>query len=568
MITARPIPTGRRPRVRRILLALLALILGLTACGRIPTDGQVYHYAEGETSSATPTPAYSPAGPREGDDPEQILRGFFEAGTGVEDDYAVARSFLTRDLAASWSPEDETWVYRDGITVEGDGGQDRLRAEIPVATHVDDRGIATSYDEPDTRTLHVGFTRVDGQWRISSIPNGTALTRTQFERLFRSFSLYFYDPTYTYAVPDIRWFVSRPTVATSLVRVLLQGPAPYLTGAVVSPIPAGTSLQRASVPVDGGVAQVGLTGGEISKAGQLTLERMHSQLRQTLSGITAISDTAISIDDKKIDVGQVSDYREPQKDPQVGEQQVGVREDELVSYAPDQVRAISDLQAPLSAPRQPGTDPSRSVYAYLDENRGHLGVRAKNGTALDLDLPGRLTRPSIDFRRWVWTASADGTVHAVLGDRDGQQPRTVTADWLRGQSVSSLRISRDGTRALVVTGEGSAARLWVAGVVREENGAPTRLLDPLRVSTTVHPAQARWISDSAAVIADTAGDGVEVMHLTGRSDQLDGLSGIEAISGGDGVQSVYAQTSSDVYRLSGASWSRVETAVRDLAYPG
>ena len=110
MITARPIPTGRRPRVRRILLALLALILGLTACGRIPTDGQVYHYAEGETSSATPTPAYSPAGPREGDDPEQILRGFFEAGTGVEDDYAVARSFLTRDLAASWSPEDETWV--------------------------------------------------------------------------------------------------------------------------------------------------------------------------------------------------------------------------------------------------------------------------------------------------------------------------------------------------------------------------------------------------------------------------------------------------------------------------
>ena len=43
MITARPIPTGRRPRVRRILLALLALILGLTACGRIPTDLSLIH---------------------------------------------------------------------------------------------------------------------------------------------------------------------------------------------------------------------------------------------------------------------------------------------------------------------------------------------------------------------------------------------------------------------------------------------------------------------------------------------------------------------------------------------
>lgn len=561
-----PSPSPRR--AARLLAVLLAGMLALAGCGRIPTDGQVFHYAEGSESTATASPAFHPSGPQDGDGPEEILRGFIAAGTGVADDYAVARSFLTKDVASSWSPEERTWVYQDEVAIDQQGSAASLKARLEVTTRIDDRGIATSYDSVDHQDLAVRLEQVDGQWRISEVPDGTALARSEFEQLFRSFSLYFYDPTYAYAVPDVRWFVNRPTVATSLVRVLLQGPAPYLEDAVVSPVPEGTALQRPSVPVSGDVAQVGLTGNGISQASQLTLERLHSQLRQSLGGIGSISDAAISVDDKKIEVDQLEDYREPAVDPQVSGQQVGVRDRSLVSYAEGQVRAVAGLPDLATAPRHPGMDPSRSVYAYLDETRTRLGVRSKSGRSVDLTLPAGLTKPSVDFRRWVWTASAEGTVHAVDGDEGSDRPRTVDASWLEGQEIFSLEVSRDGSRVLVVTGEGSEARLWTAGIQRAEDGTPTQLSTPLRVRTTVHPTQAQWVSEDTMVVMDSAGDSVEVTTLAGDTQPVNGLSGIRSISGGNGTEDVYAQTDTDTYRLSRNSWARVDGAVQDLSYAG
>lgn len=545
-------------------------VVGLlvVGCGRIPTSGPVYHYNEPNSSPSSSSPAFSPSGPADGASPTDILNGFIKAGTGVDNDYAVAREFLTTEVAGSWKPEDRTLVYSDDVSVASGQGNDEYTASVDVTTSIDGRGIATSYRNPDNQKVTAKFTKVNGQWRISSIPNGTIVSRQEFEQLFRSFTLYFYDPTFTYAVPDIRWFANRSTVATSVVRVLLQGPAPYLEGSVSTAVPNGTSLLRPSVPVSNSSAEVGLTGSGVSDADQLSLERLNTQLEQSLQSTNSVKSVRLSVDDKAVETGKQAGYSAATINPQVPNPQVGVLDGSLVTYADGQSRKVSGLVSPESAPSLPTMDTDRRVYAYTDEDRKHLGVRSTSGKALDTDMPDTISAPSIDTDKWVWTGGADGSVYALDSGGDSMEPRTIDAGWLEGQHIQSFKVSRDGSRALVVTGEGDDSRVWVSGIKRDGQGVPQSLGDPLRVGSTRNATQAAWVSDTEVVVANTQDGSVQTVSLEGDTKDVNGLSNIQQISAGNGKDTIYAQTDTDTYVLTGTSWTRVDTKVRDLAYAG
>ncbi|WP_129658956.1 LpqB family beta-propeller domain-containing protein [Rothia halotolerans] len=570
--------SAREPRTRtrrawlRAAAAGCAALVALTGCGQIPTDGPVYHYAEDGTGTESPEPRYSPEAPADGAEPQELLRGFIAAGTGVEDDYSVAREYLTPELASTWSPEEHTWVYRDEVSIEPGDSEEQATLEISVGTSIDDRGIATSYQEPDEQSMDVEFERVDGQWRISAVPHGTMLSRTEFEQLFQSYSLYFYDPTFSYAVPDVRWFASRPAVVTSLISVLLRGPAPYLESAVSTAVPEGTTLQRSSVPLSGETAEIALSGDQLSEMDQTGIERMYSQFEQTLQSVSAVTDITVSVDDRRVEDGRIDDYTPPSVDPSVPEQQVGVLDGALVSYLDGRNTTISGIDPPAFEPALPAMNAGRDTYAYLDRDRRRLGVRTTDGQTYDAEFDAELSAPGVDRRGWTWAGTSAGEVLALspdaLGAGPGAEPDRVGAAWLAGQSIQSLQVSRDGTRALVVTGEADAARVWVAGIERDDAGAPQRLGEPLRVGTDIQATEAHWISDSSMVVADTGGDSVQIVSLSGEITGLNGLSGIEHLSAGNGQEAVYAQTESGVFELGGTSWTRVSTDVRDLAFSG
>ena len=93
-------------------------------------------------------------------------------------------------------------------------------------TSINESGVRTQAQEDATESLPVELTKVDGQWRISSIPDGTLVSTVDFRTLFSPYNLYFYDPTYTYAVPDVRWFANRQGISAAIVAAMLEGPAP------------------------------------------------------------------------------------------------------------------------------------------------------------------------------------------------------------------------------------------------------------------------------------------------------------------------------------------------------
>jgi hypothetical protein len=83
--------TGRTALRARIAASLLVLLLALLAgCARIPTSGPVGKSSESSAGNLS-APVFLPAAPQPGASPETIIDYFYRAGSGYEDDYAVAR---------------------------------------------------------------------------------------------------------------------------------------------------------------------------------------------------------------------------------------------------------------------------------------------------------------------------------------------------------------------------------------------------------------------------------------------------------------------------------------------
>jgi hypothetical protein len=144
---------------------------------------------------------------------------------------------------------------------------------------------------------------------------------------------------------------------------------------------------------------------------------------------------------------------------------------------------------------------------------------------------------------------------------------------LAGRNVKSLRISRDGVRALVLSEADGQSLLQVAGIVRGPDGAPQSLTTPITLPLTgKNPELALWVDESTVVVSSTsATDAVtpELVSLQGGEPrQLSSLPGIQWISAGNGDQSIYAVTHDGIYLLVRTSWTEQGKGAAELSFAG
>jgi len=95
------------------------------------------------------------------------------------------------------------------------------------------KSLQLSQRDLANQTLSFSFEEQGGEWRISEAADGIVLSQTSFALAFREQALYFFDPTYRFLVPDVRWFPFRQTIPARIVRALLAGPTSWLQGGVV-----------------------------------------------------------------------------------------------------------------------------------------------------------------------------------------------------------------------------------------------------------------------------------------------------------------------------------------------
>jgi hypothetical protein len=570
--TMRVGPARLRParlgRAWRALVAVLlaSLLLAVTACSGIPRSGPV------EAGDAVGTAddidvIFLAADPTAGATQQELLNGFILAAKSPQDDYAIARRYLTRDAADTWRPSEATTVD-SGPRPTSSLNDTTLQMSVSEVARVDANGSYSESAPGAPTTLQFGFTQIEGEWRINALADGIVIEELFFDQVFTAHALYFYDPTFTYLVPDLRWFPTSAAVGTRVVRALLAGPTAWLgDGAVVTAFPDGTITP--AVVTAGGQTQVELSSN-VLQADPLDLQRMQRQLSASLSDLASTSSIAISVDQNIVPITNTAGLA-PESSTRVDSRPLVVRDGAFGYLAGGGVSAIegvSTLVESLQPVAAAYSEPSLTAAVKAGDGDVYA-VRAEASTPALLDQREDLIAPAVDPFGYVWSVPAGRPTELSAHGPDGAV-RTVPTNWDGATTISSFEVSRDGTRALAFLSVDGAPKLVAAAVIRDQEGVPQQLGRPVELSSAQGtPVAATWVDQlsvaSVGVLASGEARAV-AQTLGGRSSSLGSPAGAVAIAGGndlDGLRVLSADGS--LLQQRGSGWQTTVSGIGTLA---
>lgn len=570
-------PNDGGSRTRVLLAACVVVLLVLTGCAAIPTSGPVGTSAPEAAGQSDFTYTFDPPGPAQDASPQQIIEGFMRAGIAPRDDYSVAREYLAPELSREWRAADRTVVYASEPNIVENVQEGSYTVEVAATSSIDEHGLLTRKEGQSTVSADIKLVKVNGQWRLSKVPNGTMIEEGNFAVLFAAYPLYFYDSTRSYAIADYRWFAKRQGLPATIVGALLAGPAPYLRNAVTSAFPEGSSLARASVPVESRRATVDLNVSTFADATELQRQQMQQQLELTLGEVQNVRAVSMTVGQRAVSLGNAAEgYEKAIVDASVPNTQIAIDKKALVFYQGNGVVPVGGVQD-ISAydPRDPAMAPADNRYAFLNGSRTKMITVNEAGVPRVAVTGKDLLPPSIDIHGWTWTVGNDGRTRIRVtpsnSAKDGSS-RQVNSGWMGQAKVTSLRVSPDGARALVVATVGGKPGVYITGIIRDSEGVPRGFTDPLRLDASVPVERGVWSSSDAVIVmkpSNSQAVRAEEISLSGSATTFEPLLGMTNISAGPGDQrTVYAETPDGVYSRVFSTWKKREGQATQLAYPG
>lgn len=534
------------------LLVAISLAVGLGGCTGIPRDG-VVHAGNDIVPDDNPAPVFLPARPQNDASTDSILSGFMDASSSPENNYGIAREFLTPGFRATWDPA-------AGVTVDNGSGRTLTVVDeattLVVVTPIAEVDQSGEYREVDTSPvpLRYEFQQIGGQWRISAAPDGTVIDENTFNDVFSSQPVYFYDPGFRYLVPDLRWFPRGASAPTKLVNAVLNGPSAWLVGAVATAFPEGSKLTADAVQVVGRRAMVDLNS-EALNADRQTLQRMKAQLAASLPAGLSVD---ITIDQNS----QAIDDLEPGAplvDPRVDARALVLRGGEFGFLA-----STGQNVTPLDGLSDTITQLAPSAVT-LASDQGSAAVLAADGVYVvragdqpeRLDSRAGLITPSIDTDRYVWSVPSNQPGALVVHSPAGEATALPTP-WPEATSITALKISRDGTRLIALLGTGAGTRFVVASIIRT-GAEPTGIGAPVLLASGAGTGlDATWIDElTVASLSSLPGGDAHIVaqQIGGVSSSLQPPASSRFIVGSNSVRDLRALTedgSLEVQR--GAGW--------------
>ncbi len=521
----------RRPG---LVVLLGALAIMLAGCVSIPTGGGVGTQAISDQPDANDVIVLA-SGPEKGMTPSEIITGFLRAGRDPRSSYLVAREFLADSLRTKWKPNAGTVVSNPAFVPSALGG-DNYAVPLDVSGQVDQSGIYTPQEASD-RDLEFHLAKDSaGQWRITSAPDSTVLRVSDFGLVIRGYTLYFFDPSYQYLVPDERWFAdsgSAALVSGRVVAALLAGPAPWLASPVlVSAFPSGTQLGDPPT-IDGNTVTVDLSA-QAQAASDAQKQRMLQQLTWSLRSL-AVTNATITVSGLPV---TIPDGPVISPDIPVQYEAVGFDGKSFGALTSSGVSALPGIGAQIAAltPRGVTLSHDRSSAAVL----GNGGVSLVGATPdpVVVDARAGLVAPSLDPDGYVWSAPG-GDPSGLIVVRSDAKAHPVPLP-LTG-SIVSLAVSRDGTRLLVAIATGAGPRAVLFGIQRDKDGVPTGFGSSLDLPIgNAALIGASWLDGNSIAVLSGSANGltdVDEYAISGLTTGRGSLRGGVGIAGGsDGIR--------------------------------
>lgn len=547
---------------RRIAAAVLAagLAVLLAACAGLPVSGPVKLGRTVAEAGDEPAVSFNPDEPIPGMTPQQVVEGFIDAGTGPRDDWGIARLFLTED--SDWNPSAGVTVYTPGQRSVVESGDGQVTVSVAPEASVDDIGSYATASGPSGQPIALTYRleQVDGEWRISEAPDGIVLDRNRFASVYRAYSLMFFDPSWTYLVPDQRWF----TVEYAPVRIaeaLVAGPSPWLRDSVSTAFSENVGLSGPFVPVRSQTAEVSLRP-PARDLDQLTLNRMQTQLQQSLA-TAGVRDVDLLVDGQPLEAGTV-----PVRSTRVDARAL------VLSGASLGYLSGAEVE-PLASFAQAFDDVAPDAIE-IDADRARAAVRTSGGEVRRvladsrwelLDDRAGLLAPTIDTTGYIYAVPADdpSALRAYGPDGDGFD---IADAWPGATEAYAIRVSRDGTRIAALMRDGTQPTVMVAGIVRDDDGAPVRLSEQYSLGTL--PGEGidlAWLDGSTlAALAEADGGRVVVEQSVGgpSASTRAPTAGVRIAGGNEPGAVRLLDEDGELYSQRGATWSPLASDISVL----
>lgn len=532
-------------------LSLLTVVL-LTGCAQLPTSGPVSSGPVVEVGGSEDFAFYTPSGPELDADQTEIVSGFINAHIGPQNDYAIAREFLTEEFSAAWNPQEEVLIRSSSPRYEP-VSVNRQQVTVRTIATVDEVGEYRSLDEIEQRTLFFNLVQQRGEWRIDSAPNLTVVSSPVFSVVFQSYSIYFYDRGYRYLVPDVRWFPVRSSSATRMVRALLDGPSEWLEDSVRTAIPELTSLTIDSVPINDAVAEVDLSSQALA-ADPSMRSLMKAQIENTLTSLSTVSSIEILIDRNPQEIELVSPTQLPNSPG------TPLMLSETSVYRINGSTAIpvagSSTHVLRLNPTEVALSESEQTLALVNEQGMHLAELESNESVL-IDEQPDIISPHFDADDYLWSVSANDGINVY---KKGQLSTLVES---QSDTRIDFALSPEGSRMVEIVEADEVRRLQIRGVIRDSDGKPRALTDPVTIRSA-RPQLVSWIAESElALVEKTVTDStvLSVSSLLGETEVT--ITPPVTIEG-------LTTVGSSVYVLSplGEVWSRFGNSWRVLVNDG
>lgn len=489
-------------------IAVAGLMFSLSGCSftlGLPVSGPVQRLSQVQRENSR---VYiDPSGPSAGAEPESIVSGFIAAlpAGPQRDGFKVAREFLTANAAANWQSDAETIVYSGEPSVTRQAGtldlstQRSSRVSVVVSYkavgHLDTHGVYSVQADRSSGTLTFKLDKVDGQWRIASLPNGILISSVDFQQTYRQVQLYQRASSSKTLVPDNRWLSWRQW-RTLAVNELIRGAASYLGRAVSPVVDDNTSMHVDSVPVNNdGKTEVKLS--DTSSMSESDLAMLVHQIRLTLGD--GSPDYEIQVTDASgADLSHVDDGID-----------LAVNQPSMRLYSLSNSAIVSIASSNLIRLGEVGGAGIQAKGMAFSSSGG--AVLREDGVAECIDQSVKSCGMMFDGRQIsVIAGGLDGEVWAVPKDsgvllvsHDGKTSSFETP-WLEGYHVTGMAVSPEGSRLTVAasSADGRQGGVFMLGIQRKSNDAVVHLADsPICVSAQSDISAITFYNESTLVYA-------------------------------------------------------------------
>lgn len=498
---------------RRLVLLLVAVLALVAGCASVPGESSVQVLRKVTDGDAPDLPA----GPVDGTNPLDLVRGFVYASGSTVDRHGAARRFLTPASTDGWDDaqsltvlaEQFDTVYPPTSGTDPDVTTVRIRGDR-VGT-LDSLGAFEPAEAPVE--IDVTVRRSGGQWRIDRLPGGVLVRLSDFRANYRTVKGYFVDPVRRATVADLRYLPAVPAQAlpSRAVDMLLTGPSPALRNAAQSMVPSTARLRTNVTDAPDGTLVVDLT--QVGDLDEPRRRLLAAQFVQTLAEIN-IPRVRLLVDgapllpgtqDLTADaVAGTSAAVQPGADvPALAVS--GGRLRRLPSGEPVAGQAGNGAFDVVAAATT--ADGGRVAAVARDGGRSRLLVGPTDGELAAVSLSAAsMSRPT-----WaptggeVWTVLDTDVVARVTVDQTGvaRTGQVSVSELTELGPLTDLRLSRDGLRVAAVVGGG----LVTGAVVRGPEGdVAVRNVRTLRPTDLGGVVGVDWRADESLIVVSTRPD--------------------------------------------------------------